>query len=247
MKLNHKHIEKSIKFAQKSDYFDRLNKIYNTIPTGRCLGCTNCCMESVSTHFVEFLNIIHYLTNRSKLYKEILPNVVKYYFLEMVDKTHCPFLDESGKCVIYPVRPLVCRVFGHLTKEEYEEGYKRVLSENIGNMKMFKNQYGIFIPEEVAYYKIDYCTDFEVCKRMTKQQRQTMIDSIFTMESSFFMRGLITEDFLDLGLVSWFAYIIWDKEEAGKLKIQVMQEYVKGENKTLSQILEKVCKDLNQF
>ncbi|WP_129599175.1 YkgJ family cysteine cluster protein [Anaerophilus nitritogenes] len=240
MKINHKHIEKSIKFAQKSDCFDRLNKIYRTIPRGNCLGCTKCCMESVSTHFVEFLNIIHYLINRPQLYKMILPKIVKYYFLEMVDKNKCPFLDEEGKCMIYDVRPLVCRVFGHLTKEEYEEGYKRVLSDNICNMKMLKNKYKISIPEEVAYYKIDYCTDFEVYKRMTKQQRQTMIDSIFTMESSFFMRGLITEDFLDLGLVSWFAYTIWEQEEARKLKIQVMRECLQGEEKTLSQILENI-------
>ncbi|TCO78726.1 YkgJ family cysteine cluster protein [Marinisporobacter balticus] len=240
-KLNLKSIDNGIKTAQRNGYFDDLYRIYETIPQGKCLGCTRCCVESVPTHFIEFLNIFQHMTNERALYEKLFPKIIGYYFLEMVKKNHCPFLDDEGMCSIYNYRPLVCRSFGHLTEDEYEENYKRVLSQNIQNMKFFKNKYKILLPKEVVDHKIDYCKNFEVNKKMTRFQRQTMIDSIFTMESAFFMRGLITEDFLDTGLVSWFVYTAFDIEEAGKLRIQIMREYIEqGVSETLKEVMEKL-------
>ncbi|QEK13286.1 YkgJ family cysteine cluster protein [Crassaminicella thermophila] len=239
-KLTLKNIDKAIKTAKSNTYFENLYRIYNTIPQGRCLGCTKCCMESVQTHFVEFLNIFDYLRSNRRLYEELYPKIIRYYFLEMVKKEHCPFLDKEGLCSIYQYRPLVCRLFGHVEEEEYEESYKNVLRQNIQNMKLFKNKYKILLPKEVLHYKIDYCRNFEVDKRIDRVRRQNMIDSIFTMESAFFMRGLITEDFIGTGLVSWFVYTAFDMEEAGNLRIQVMKEYLEeGDSKTLSNIIGK--------
>lgn len=240
-KLNLKNIDNGIKTAQKNGYFDDLYRIYETIPQGKCLGCTKCCMESVPTHFIEFLNIFNYIRNERVLYEKLFHKIIEYYFLEMVKKDNCPFLSDEGMCNIYNYRPLVCRVFGHLTEDEYEENYKRVLSQNMQNMKFFKNKYKVLLPKEVINHKIAYCENFEVNKKMSKLQRQTMIDSIFTMESAFFMRGIITEDFLDTGLVSWFVYTAFDIEEAGKLRVQVMREYIEqGESSTLKSIMEKL-------
>ncbi|QZY55446.1 YkgJ family cysteine cluster protein [Crassaminicella profunda] len=240
-KLYLKNINQAIKIAQNNVYFDRLSKIYDTLPTGRCFGCTKCCMESVHTHFIEFLNIFHYLRENRQLYEKIFPQIIQYYFLEMVKKEHCPFLDEEGRCTIYEVRPLVCRMFGHLTEKEYEESYKNVLHQNIEIMKVFKNKYKIMLPENVVNYKIDYCRNFEVDKQMTKDQRQTLIDQMFTMESAFFMRGLITEDFIDTGLVSWFVYTVFDIEEAGDLRVKIMKEYLEsGYSESLEEIMKKI-------
>ncbi|MCT4607093.1 MAG: YkgJ family cysteine cluster protein [Marinisporobacter sp.] len=240
-KLYLKNINQAIKTAQNNTYFDRLSKIYDTIPRGKCLGCTKCCMESVHTHFIEFLNIFHYLRENRQLYEKLFTKIIRYYFLELVQKEQCPFLDEKGMCTIYEVRPLVCRTFGHLTKGEYEENYKNVLRQNNEVMKVFKNQYKIMLPENVVNYKIDYCRNFEVARKMTKEHRQELIDHIFSMESAFFMRGLITEDFLDTGLVSWFVYTVFDIEEAGALRIKIMKEYLeKGSSESLEENMKKI-------
>lgn len=240
-KLNPKIINQAIRTAENASYLEKLNKIYSTIPQGKCGGCTKCCMESVHTHFIEFLNIFHYMQENRRLYEMLLPKIIRYYFLELVTKEHCPFLNDQGMCSIYNYRPLVCRLFGHWTQEEYEESYKNVLNENLQNMKLFKNKYKILLPEEVVNYKILYCEDFEVHKKMVKTQRQTMVDNIFTMESAFFMRGLITEEFLDTGLVSWFVYTIFEKEEAGEKRVAVIREYLEGgHSPTLDELLQKV-------
>lgn len=241
MKLLKKNIEKSIRHGEDKEFFKELNKIYDGIESGNCKGCTNCCMESVNTFYIEFLNIYRYLKHRGDLFKKLVPKVIEYYFLELVEKSHCPFLEEDGKCSIYEVRPLTCRLFGHANKKEHEENYKRVLKENKESNRYFKKNYGLEIPKDIVEYKIEYCNEFKVDKRVEKYEKQSMIDNIFMIESSFFMNELISEEFIGTGLVSWFAYIYFDLEEAGNLRLKIMKEYADvGESKTLREILEKM-------
>lgn len=241
MKLNQKTIEQSIKNAERNNYFDNLNKIYDTIPLGVCQGCTKCCVESVNTFYIEFLNIYKKLKEDTKLYNELLPRIIKYYFLEMVVKMPCPFLNHEGLCSIYESRPLTCRLFGFWNEGEYEKNYKRVIKENKNNYKYFRNTYNIEIPQDVINYKIEYCKAFEMDRTVPKKERQSMIDNIFTMESNFFMKGLITEDFLHTSLVSWFVYMYFDMDKAGEFRVEVMREYLdNGKSETLEKILSSI-------
>ncbi|WP_432662515.1 YkgJ family cysteine cluster protein [Wukongibacter baidiensis] len=244
MRLLKKNIEKSIEHGEEKEFFNKLNKIYEGIQGGECKGCTNCCMESVNTFYIEFLNIYKYLQDRPDLYQKLIPKVMEYYFLELVENRPCPFLDESGRCTIYEVRPLTCRLFGHLSEKEHNENYKNVLEENRESRDYFMEEYGIEIPEEIVNYKIEYCKDFKVDKRVKKQERHSMIDDIFVIESNFFMNDLISEEFLGTGLVSWFAYTYFDLDEAGDYRLDIMEEYAEqGKSSTLEEVLEKVASD----
>lgn len=239
-KLNSKDLIKSINTAENSGYFENLNRIYRTIPQGKCSGCTRCCSESVNTYYIEFLNLYRYLQENRRLYEQLFPKILRFYFLELVEPQDCPFLTEEGLCSIYHYRPLNCRLFGHWTREEYEENYRNVLAENKQTLKFYKNRYGIDLPDQVIHHKIQYCEDFEIHKRINRPQRQKMIDSIFTMESAFFMRGLLTEDAIGTGLIGWLIHTVFDGEEAGELRIQIMREYLaEGYSETLENIIEK--------
>lgn len=241
MRLLKKNIEKSIKHGEEKEFFNKLNELYEGIQMGECKGCTSCCIESVNTFYIEFLNIYKYLQDKPDLYQKLIPKVIEYYFLELVENRSCPFLDEKGRCSIYEVRPLTCRLFGHLSEKEHNENYKNVLDENRESRDYFKEEYGIEIPEEIVNYKIEYCKEFKVDKRVKKQDRQSMIDNIFVIESSFFMNELISEEFLGTGLVSWFAYIYFDLEEAGDYRLEIMREYDESrESPSLEEALGKV-------
>lgn len=239
MKLYTKNIEQSLNNADKNRFFDKLHKIYNLIPYGNCTGCASCCMESVNTFYIEFLNIYKYLNNNTVLKNKLLPKILRYYFLELVKKMPCPFLTDEKTCTIYEVRPLACRLFGYWDKEEYENNYKKVLKENRSNYKYFKKVYNIILPDETINHKIKYCEKFISNKKISKSERQSMIDSIFSIESNFFMKGLISEEFLNTGLVSWFVYTIYDKEESGELRLKIMREYL---NNNESNLLLKILK-----
>ncbi len=76
-----------------------LVKKLKVIPSMRCdRGCGECCGVVPATE-TEFRGIERFIRERG-----IVPAA-------HVDGT-CPFY-QSGGCAVYPVRPLVCRLFGH--------------------------------------------------------------------------------------------------------------------------------------
>ena len=115
------HVVNCINYANENRLFDKLNNIYKSLPSGDCSGCGNCCMESVGTNLIEFINIYNYLENKPELKKMCLDKIIDYYFLEYIDKKPCPFKDKDNRCMIYEVRPLNCRLFGHWKKEDYNK------------------------------------------------------------------------------------------------------------------------------
>lgn len=64
-------------------------------------GCFDCCAESLTVTRIEADAIVNHIKkNNLRLPKEALK------------PGHCKNLDELGACLIYPVRPLVCRTHG---------------------------------------------------------------------------------------------------------------------------------------
>ena len=96
--INNADILKSIDYAKKNKLFEKLNNIYDTLPSGKCSGCGNCCMESVGINLIEFLNIFNYLMDKDKLRKKSLEKIMDYYFMEFLEKRPCTFRDENNRC-----------------------------------------------------------------------------------------------------------------------------------------------------
>jgi len=80
----------------------KLLEIYSQIPASTCpTGCGKCC-GILFPSMAEIRNIKDWLTARHMEYKE-------FHMLVGLD---CPYLDEKKECMIYPVRPFLCRVMG---------------------------------------------------------------------------------------------------------------------------------------
>ena len=84
--------------------------IYDNTDHGICTGCGQCCSNLLPMTDVEIQNIRRYIIKHG-----IKPHEHSYNFLsEPVTDLTCPFLDDSKskeKCMIYPVRPQICRSF----------------------------------------------------------------------------------------------------------------------------------------
>lgn len=93
-----------------------------------CAGCSHCCIVNVSVLHAEAVVIESYL--RDHLRQDELDDIVTYAKqLDisadgltdderiMLRKT-CPLLGDSGRCRIYPVRPLLCRALTSLSAED---------------------------------------------------------------------------------------------------------------------------------
>lgn len=237
MLLQPKHLKKSLNIASDHHVFNQLNHIYRSIPESICNGCTKCCMESVHASYVEFLNIYQYIEGNQLLKETILPKLTQYYFTELVQKNACPFLNDQGRCSIYDVRPLTCRLFGHWNKKDFNENIAVIQNENRMNALYFEEKYKLPLPKDVVSYSIKYCDDFKTKKKLSKKVRLQMSDNLFELEIQFLVNGLLQDNLICTNLITWFIYTIYDQDVASNLRLRIIEEYLKvGESTTLSQI-----------
>ena len=94
----------------------KLQEIYEKIPDIKCRdNCGECC-GLISMSRYEEKRIRKYLEeyNLSIRFSNDPPNItyVNAYINAMMGVNKCHFLDDHKKCLIYPVRPIVCRLFG---------------------------------------------------------------------------------------------------------------------------------------
>ena len=87
-----------------------LQSVYERLPVGTCGGCTDCalrCAGEVPMLAAEYQAICQHLQNQDQSVPTLPPRRPG----QMMPP--CRFLEEASRlCVIYPVRPLICRLFG---------------------------------------------------------------------------------------------------------------------------------------
>lgn len=214
-----------IDYSKENELFNKLNKVYNSLPSGNCSGCGNCCMESVGINLIEFINIFEYLKGNNELRKKCLSKVLDYYFLEYVKKSPCPFKDENNRCLIYEVRPLNCRLFGHWKKEDYNKNLLNVTKRNLDYKNLMKSKYGFDISDEVVNYKINYCDIFKPENDyLDKSTRLSFSDELMTLDSKLYSKGIIDIEFKDRGIVEYFIESLLHEDTSYNIKIRLSKE-----------------------
>ena len=223
--INNTEIIKSINYAEKNQLFEKLNNIYDTLPKGKCTGCGNCCMESVGINLREFLNIYNYLQDKDELRKKSIGRIMDYYFMEFMEKKSCPFKDENNMCLIYEVRPLNCRLFGHWKKEDYNKNLKDITEKNQQYKNIMKGKYGFDISDEVVNYKIKYCEDFIPDNEyLSKSERLGFADDLMVLDSRLFSKGVIDIEFRDRGIVEYFIDSLLHQNISYNIKVRISKE-----------------------
>lgn len=218
-------ILRCIDYSKQNKLFYKLDNIYKSLPSGDCKGCGNCCMESVGINLIEFINIYNYLQEKDELRKKCLSKVIDYYFLEYIEKRPCPFKDENNRCLIYEVRPLNCRLFGHWKKGDYNSNLSNITQRNIDYKELIKSKYGFEINEEVVNYKIKYCEDFvPENDYLDKATRLSFADELMILDSNILSKGIINIDFKDRGIVEYFIDYLFNENVSYNIKIRVSKD-----------------------
>lgn len=228
----------SVALAEKEGLFDALGMLYGTLKTGSCAGCTQCCAESVNAFFIEFLSIWERLQQDEDLKARLMPRIIRYYMLEMVERNYCPFLDDDGRCAVYDQRPLVCRQFGHWSRKDFARNIEAVLKANREAADYYRETYGMGLPETVVNRALNYCEEFDVPYKTGPMKRGEQADAVFMLDTVFLRKGMLREELLGTPLVTWFIYTRYSPEEAGMLRLKVMGEYLeKGVSETLDGLM----------
>lgn len=154
-----------------------------------------------------------------------MPKIIDYYFLEYVKKNACPFKDKDNRCMIYEVRPLNCRLFGHWKKEDYNSNLENITRKNRDYKKLIKSKYGFDIKDEVVNYRINYCELFTPEKNyLDKSKRLSFSDELMVLDSKIYSKGIIDIEFRDRGIVEYFIEYLLSLEVAYNIKIKVSKD-----------------------
>lgn len=115
----------------KEEIKTRLHDIYSQIPEFNCKGCGNCC-GPIRWYFCEDILIKDYMEK----------NNINYVRWEMADykkkKFKCPYLTKDKQCIIYEVRPILCRLKGTTKKLPCIRKKQFKLSKEQANSLMMK-------------------------------------------------------------------------------------------------------------
>lgn len=205
----------------------KLSKLYETVPGGKCAGCTDCCSESVNTSFLEFSNIVENgLTSLSEIeFDALVKRILSYYLLEWVKPQKCPFLGEDKRCVIYSTRPLPCRLFGTPTRAAYEANYEKIKRQNIAVALQIQTETGSKLPKSVVRRKIEFCEDFVPDQTLIRREVEARYSKLVNLDGELFFAGLIDDSMMNGDLVSFM--IDWLIETQKKsLQMAVTREFL---------------------
>lgn len=111
--------------------------VTNLTVKGECSNCGSCCSNTLPISAKETKTIERYIRKHGiKEQKRVLPTADDY-----VDMS-CPFRSETEKaCLIYPVRPAVCREF------RCDQSPEKISA----NKRMFAKRYETLLLRETFY------------------------------------------------------------------------------------------------
>lgn len=138
----------TVNYAQQR-LFHRLARLYEALPGTTCARCGDCCAESPPAFLIEYLYAYQYIKNNLRpMWPDILARAIEYFFLELADaQLRCPFLDGANTCLIYPVRPYLCRAYGLVRPEQLP--VKKRDPAATQELASHHRQFGLTIPEEI--------------------------------------------------------------------------------------------------
>lgn len=82
-----------------------------------CEGCSDCCRDMEDTVKLTPYDVYHLQKGLQKSFEELLNENIELSVEEGLILPHlktegkCSFLNEEGRCLIHPFRPMVCRLF----------------------------------------------------------------------------------------------------------------------------------------
>ncbi|QAR32989.1 YkgJ family cysteine cluster protein [Geovibrio thiophilus] len=114
------------------------------------VGCAHCCVVYITVLLPEAVNIARYLREQGeaeRLIPLLVERVRETMWTEEQDWSllgkKCIFLDKSGGCSVYPVRPLLCRAVTSVSAEDCHEALTaRIMGEEkpiLMNLAVKKN------------------------------------------------------------------------------------------------------------
>ncbi len=145
-------------------FYKRFKDIYARLPVTKCDGCGICCSDPPKITYPEFLYIFNYFEENFNSSQKIsfYRYAIKECFYDLVMKrSPCVFLDDSNKCLIYPVSPISCKRWGTQSENINNKDWESDLKQGKDYQKHYK-KLGIIIPDEVVFNRTPFCNKVKI-------------------------------------------------------------------------------------
>ena len=145
----------------QSSVCEELRPAYNLLPPTRCRRKTHCCAMLPEITLLEALTALQQLKSfPPPLRLQITQKLVRYFFLNAVEISACPFLQDA-ECRIYTDRFFGCRAYGLWSPEHYET-IAAGSREAKKNLQQQWRTLGVTLPPDITDYCVPYCHDVHV-------------------------------------------------------------------------------------
>jgi len=221
-------------FAETNRLFDRLEQIYALLPETSCKMCGTCCTDPPPAALIEYLNIYRYIRDHLQArQQELLEKTVAFFYLEMVEpEQRCPFLDVNNLCLIYPVRPFACRVFGLLSDDKMP---LRRDGEALSQLaEKYRDEYGIVLPEAVVKREIPPCRDIKVTKgkKLSARKAESLLTALLMLDAQIVNPELVLERLTMLPVPLHLAITVLNDGLRAR-RLEVMKAYLETGSRAL--------------
>lgn len=211
----------------------KLHRLYAAIPLTRCRRQTTCCMMLPEMTLIEALVALDRIKKMAAAGQtQILKNLLKYFFLNAVEITACPFL-EGPTCLIYPDRFFGCRAYGLWSHTTYDNLSDQTRAAKQHLQKQWASL-GVTLPETVTGFEVAYCPYVEIVDggKTNDQQLDEIARNIdelsrhFGNEDNAFRHNYL----LDLSFL--IASCVYGYTKAVQLKFTFVKDFISTGNRS---------------
>jgi hypothetical protein len=227
----------SLERARSEAVFEALEAVYSGVPHHTCSRRAFCCRESPRIYFVEFLNLYRTLMERPRREQIIIQGrSIRYAFLDLCDPTICCPLLEGNRCLLYQARGLRCRLWGHQSRERYDQqisAAKKVMAA----FNKLMNRYGLRIPDEILASQSPYCRVVALSSEsMTDEGACCLEERLRQLECRFLGTTDPEERYADFSRQLCITF--FGLPGYGDMRVRAMREYLeRGSEEALQPLL----------
>jgi Fe-S-cluster containining protein len=219
-----------------------LREVYARLPATRCKRKTHCCSMMPELTLLEALAAFQRLAGETvEFQRRVVKNIVKYFFINPVRITACPFLDEET-CMIYEDRFFGCRAYGLWSKKHYENMARQSRDAKLSLGRIWQGL-GIALPEKVINFQTPYCLDVRTVDGTMVDdsaliQMACDIDAVSAGLSPWHRR-FKQKFFSDLSFLT--AAMIYDINHILRKKVDIVRDFVSaGRSDILDELLANI-------
>lgn len=210
-----------------------LKDAYALLPETRCRRRAHCCLMLPEMTLLEALASIQRLADMApEVRKRFTKNIANYFFLNPVEITHCPFLDDR-ECLIYQDRFFNCRAYGLWSPAYYENLAKQNRQAKINLRKQWENL-GVSLPRKVVDFQVPYCLNVESDEghKGYDEALQHTSDRIETLSRHFsnLHESFCNEYFSDLSFL--FTSLMFGVTRAVHMKFDIVRDMIMKQDRT---------------